>query len=651
MDRHSNKLPIEFSLLDYRPANFTIEDVNYILAALAWGSSPAVLIDPTMCRIAGRIGPLTLELLPDDPAVSRGNVPHDLIGWDIKGIIFSGTSGRNFLRFPGLRGGCCWTAAANRSGSGKPLIACSLYQYFSAPGFWYRARLAIGDFHLSGVFIPGVPVAFAGSNESVSWASFPAPADDMDLFLEKMNSDSPETYWRVDRWHKLEKTKETFRIKNASPVSRYIMYTATGPVVSEIDHGRALSLRWTGREGTGMASAFYNLNRASNEGDITKALEMLIAPCLNVVWAEVSGKSGIQFAGRVPVRAQGSDGILPMPAWTGVHDWCGFIPFGELPSETTQEAPFQIAADWRPGALDYPLFVSCYWKDIGKQQRIKELLDKNQAHSRESFQKIHNDTMSPIAKELIPSLLKSIKPLTKNRTEEEAAKILSSWNLQMDRDSAGAAVFGLIYQTIIEELFAKPLGKELYDHFVLSCNPIYERMVKKIVLQNQTRWLGEADSGKFVSDCFQKAMRTGRSMIGSDPSKWKWGDLHKVEFNHPIAVRSRFLEALYDVGPLEVSGSMDTIYFSGWSPSHPFNSFEGVTLTQTSDMTHPPQLFGTITMGISGHFFSSHYKDQISDWLAGRASKDPITRAEMDKTGFDRVLFRAIPASAVSMCR
>ncbi len=143
-----------------------------------------------MCRILGRLGKdRALALFPSDPAASAPFVVSELTGWEPKGILFFRAFSTQPHHAAALQGGCAWIAGPDKSRSGKPLMSCALYQTLTAPGFWYRARLIAGDFHLSGAFIPGAPVAIAGSNNKVSWGCVPAPGDDADLFVEKLDSD------------------------------------------------------------------------------------------------------------------------------------------------------------------------------------------------------------------------------------------------------------------------------------------------------------------------------------------------------------------------------------------------------------------------------------------------------------------------------
>ncbi|MBI4966306.1 MAG: penicillin acylase family protein [Desulfomonile tiedjei] len=647
---HAGKMPVEFSLLEYRPEAFSPDDVNAILLALAWESSVACRIDPLMTRIVGHLGKeIGTELLPTDPAAPSGVFAGYLAGWSVKGVLFSRlTEGRVLGRLPGLRGGCAWAMGPGKTRSGNPMASSTVYQSLAAPDFWYRARLVAGDFHLAGAFIAGIPVALAGTNARTSWGCVSALADDADLFIEALDPDSHRDYWRVDRWRKLEERKETYRVRGGSRVSRTIQFTETGPLVSEIDRDRAISLRWTGRDGTGLFSSFYAINRAQNGKEVAVALKALITPALNVVWCDREGNFGTQSGGRIPVRSSDSDGVLPVPAWTGVHDWSGFIPFDELPSTINPSQEFAISADGRPGGPNYPLLVSCYWNDYARHERIKELLGASNEHFRESFQAIQNDNLSPLGRSLTPAILESMngKP-QKSRLEEEALNTLASWDFQMNEDSAGAAVFGLAYKSLLDELFLKPLGEPLYEGFT-SYFALPSRAVKRIFLDNAQGWIKSARPEAILAKAFEKAAEQGKSLMASDPKKWKWGRIHKTEFRHPLTAKSRFLEALYNIGPVSLAGSDDTINLAGWSAVHPFQVVDGVSLRQIADMTEPPQVFGISPLGSSSHFFSAHYKDQTGAWRKGRSYPDPIQSLDIRKNGFNAVLFKST-TGAVSL--
>jgi penicillin G amidase len=648
---HAKKLPVEFSFLDYRPEPFSTEDIMSICLAFAWDSSPAVRIDPIMTRILGRLGKdRAMELWPTDPAAFPGVVSSDLLGWEPKGLLFPSPDALNILgRVPGFRGGCLWSCGPERSRSGKPIVCSSVYQPLSAPGFWYRAHLVAGDFCLSGAFIPGVPAALVGNNRRLAWGSISSTVDDADLFIQKLDPETTQRYWRIDRWNKIEERNERYRVRGGSSVNRVARWTETGPMVSDLHNYAALSLRWTALDGLGLVPALLRMNRAANGEEVKSALKPLVAPCMDVAWADDQGHWGIQSAGRIPIRSTYSDGIVPQPAWTGVHDWLGHVPFDELPAVTDPPTGPAIATDNRPGGERYPYFVSCYWSDADKTSRIMQVLGDNQQWRRELFEKLQSDSFSPLARDLTPILLKTLDAQTKKTgIEEEAAKLLGSWDFQMTKGSPAAAAFGLWLQTLLRDLFRNPLGDPLYEEFVGS-GPLGLRMVKKIFLQGEKEWLDGVSPEQTLTTSFQKAITRGKRLMGGDPGRWKWGGIHAVTFAHPLTLRSRFMEFLYEVGPVSVSGSADAINFAGGSSLHPFKVVEGVSLRQISDLTDPPQIFAASPMGISAHFFSTHYKDQMRAWEDGRSFYDPVQLADVGKNDLGAMFFRPSRVGRISM--
>ena len=60
-------------------------------------------------------------------------------------------------------------------------------------------------------------------------------------------------------------------------------------------------------------------------------------PIQNWVYADVDGNIGYLAAGRMPVRAKG-DGTMPVPGWTGEHEWTGYVPQAEWPRDLNPTA-------------------------------------------------------------------------------------------------------------------------------------------------------------------------------------------------------------------------------------------------------------------------------------------------------------------------
>ena len=63
-----------------------------------------------------------------------------------------------------------------------------------APAIWYLAALHGGDFNVAGMTLPGVPVVVAGHSDRVAWGYTNAMVDDVDFFVEQVDSANPDRY-------------------------------------------------------------------------------------------------------------------------------------------------------------------------------------------------------------------------------------------------------------------------------------------------------------------------------------------------------------------------------------------------------------------------------------------------------------------------
>jgi penicillin amidase len=134
-------------------------------------------------------------------------------------------------------------------------------------------------------------------------------------------------------------------------------------LVSEPVKGRAYSMRWTGAEGTGLFAALHGVNEAKTENDVKAAAKLLVAPCLRIGWAGPESRHGIVFAGLAPIRCRESDGISPMPAWTGAHDWIAAVPLETLLKQGA--ADLCVTTNEKPAAAQ-GLFLGSYWQNDGR---------------------------------------------------------------------------------------------------------------------------------------------------------------------------------------------------------------------------------------------------------------------------------------------
>ena len=94
-----------------------------------------------------------------------------------------------------------------------------------------------------------------------------------------------------------------------------------------------------------------------------------VDPCNNFLFSPMlTATIGYFCRGRIPVRSS-VNGWLPVPGWTGEHEWQGDIPFEELPkSPSTRKRATSPPPTTSPVSDDYPHYIAV---DFTPEFRVK----------------------------------------------------------------------------------------------------------------------------------------------------------------------------------------------------------------------------------------------------------------------------------------
>ncbi len=162
-----------------------------------------------------------------------------------------------------------WVVNANKSVSGKPIIANDPHLAFSAPGKWYAAVIKSKTWNAAGVTLPGVPGVVIGKGDNISWVLTNVMNDDADFYVEKL--DTSKTKYFIDgQWQNLKIIKDTIKVKDGKDQVITIKETHRGPIISDIhpfsfiynkDDKKIppISMRWSGNEFSDELLAFYKI--------------------------------------------------------------------------------------------------------------------------------------------------------------------------------------------------------------------------------------------------------------------------------------------------------------------------------------------------------------------------------------------------------
>ena len=118
--------------------------------------------------------------------------------------------------------------------------------------------------------------------------------------------------------------------------------------------------------------------------------------------------------------------------------------------------------------------------------------------------------------------------------------------------------------------------------------------------------------------------------LGDDRSKWIWGKLHTLTFEHPLG-KKKPLDRLFNIGPFPVGGSRQTINMKLYSYEKPYNAIIGASYRMIIDFSNMSVADHVLPTGESGQLGSAHYKDQLDLYLNGKYHPAWLERSDIEK--------------------
>jgi penicillin amidase len=514
-----------------------------------------------------------------------------------------------------------WVVDGAHNSSGKPLLANDPHLGFSAPGVWYLARLKTPAREIAGATVAGNPMVVIGHNDNIAWGFTTTTADIEDLFIEKLDPKDQTHYLAPEGSVAFTTRQETIAVRGGAPVTLTVRATRHGPVISDLlpsgtfDSGYviALSATFLGDDDRS-AEALWNIDRASDWSGFRDALRDFIAPPQNMVFADTSGTIGFIAAGRIPIRKSGN-GWLPVPGWSGDYDWQGFIPFDDLPQATNPASGFFVSANNKIVPDSYPYLISRDWDLPDRAERITELLTATSSQSPEASAAIQADTLSIMARRLVPLMTKVIPT---NDMAREAVQRLQQWDFHMDADKVEPLLFTAWLRAFAHLVLFARLGDAATDYWDLRPR------VMEAILTQRPDWCADPQHpdrqtcDSRLAEALDTALDQLRQAYGSEMAQWQWGRAHIAYFPNAVWERVPMLRDWLRV-KIPTPGARDTINVGPseiTDPEHPFEQRFGAGLRIITDMAAPGEARMMITPGQSGNPLSGHYADLLRRWRA-----------------------------------
>lgn len=613
--KKEGRLPVEFHLLGYEPAEWTPVD------SLTIGKYMAFDLGGHWHGQAFRFWALqhlskeqAYELFPTYPK----DAPRLLAQLQDLNVNVASSFAKAIIP-PESNGSNNWVVSGEKSASGMPILADDPHLSLATPSIWYQTHLEMKDINVSGVIFAGVPGIMLGHNEKIAWGVTNTGPDVQDLYIEKRNPDNPNEFLYNDKWEKATIVNEPIKVKGGKTIPYEVTVTRHGPVISEFAYKNkdeaVFALKWTALEPSGELKAVLNMNKATNWAEFESALEDFHTPTQNFLFASTDGTIAYKANGNIPIRKKG-DGILPVPGWTDEYEWEGYIPFDKLPKVINPKQGFISTANNKIINDDYPYHISHIWAQPYRQMRIQEFLQEKDKLTVADLQALQMDQKNLHAREFVPVFLKELDKVNVSDVEKQGIKELTNWDFYDSKDQAAPLIFHLWMKEISNTLFSKEIPKDVMELFE-GKQQVIDELIRKQMNGEKSVWFSKHGGfTEVLHMSYSKVMKKLEKQYGRDVTKWKWGVYHQLSFIHPVSKSSDVLAFFFNrEKPVPIGGSNITVQAASYGDDGIVN--HGASwrfVIDTKDMSNGYHIVGP---GQSGHFKSDWYHDQIEDWVNG----------------------------------
>ncbi|MAE09159.1 MAG: penicillin acylase family protein [Bacteroidetes bacterium] len=627
-------LPIEFTLLNFKPELFKPVDVYTVLGYMSLSFTSALSQEPIVTRILENLGQ---DYLIDFGLDSISNVQHYLDTTSqtkhLGNLSSEIQKTFNTLPVPVWYGSNNWVLSGIRSKSGKVLLANDTHIRFSQPAVWYEAYIEYPGFSMAGYYLAGVPFAITGHNDRFAWGTTIFPFDNMDLYREKQNPDNPNQIWVNDHWENYNTVINKITVKGGNDVAFEIRSTRHGPILNGVYNNIAkydeppISMWWAlNKMESAVLEGLYKINNASDMQEFEKAMEYIDLIGMNMIYGDNENNIALWAAGKIPIRPEHVNSKIILDGASGNDEILGYYSFDKNPRIINPEDGFITTSNDEHERVDGILYPGYYSPGI-RANRIKRLINSRDKWDIEGLSSIQLDNTSEkdtMLAALILSEANTKKVSSIGPTYALAINQLHSWDGKTDVNSIGATIFSNLVYFIMYNTLGDELNEQDFNSFI---NSFLVRSRMSALFSNENSiWFDNKttlNTKELRSDIFtlslEETISSLSAQLGDDVSTWKWGKVHTLTHIHPIGYEEP-LDRIFNIGPFAKSGGNDVIDKEGYryNKAGVYPVVDGPAMRLLIDFADTDHAWSIIPTGQSGNVMSQHYSDQAHMFNNGK---------------------------------
>ncbi|MFP8488711.1 penicillin acylase family protein [Gracilimonas sp. Q87] len=646
IDNNSNRLPVEFSLAEIDPLEWTPVRSLAVSRLMGWELNMGWWSEVTYQYLKENLPARQFDQLqlrfPDEAPTSLDDSESMGYSSALMPLLKQEMYKRRLLEMEGTHvGSNAWVVDGSLTESGYPLLAGDPHLGLDMPGKWYEVHLNLSGRNVSGATLAGVPAVIIGQNDHMAWSFTSIMSDDTDFYLEQQDPKDRGRYV-VDSlsngeiaFESFERVREIIKVKDGDDRSLEIRYTQHGPVISdiypvpELTEDKIISMRWTGFELTNEMKTLYNINWAENFQQFKDALPTFGVPGLNFMYGDTEGNIAMYSVAKLPIRS--GDPITLRRGWDPDQNWQGFIPFDQLPRVINPEDGWIANANNKLTTDSYPFYIATFWEPPSRIERIEQTLLNNDSFTYKEFESLQNDSYSNFAAKLTPLILEILR-------DQEAYNFdlpisyLENWNFEYSMSSTAASIFDVFFLNFTKNSLQDDFGNEAYENFIHH-ETIPVRTMTSLIETESSLFdninTGEVETKEdIVVKSMQDAVLFLSDSLGSEPYEWRWEQLHTITFEPPLFAQAAdapgastalklIVNNVLSKGPYEVESHGMSVNNGQYHWDQPFEMVLGPSIRRISDLSDVSRSKSVLPTGQSGNPLSKHFGDQTDRWLNG----------------------------------
>jgi penicillin amidase len=503
-----------------------------------------------------------------------------------------------------------WAAGAQRTATGRALLANDPHLVRRIPGIWHLADIGAPGEHVAGAAIAGVPGIILGHNEHLAWGSTNADAVSARLYSETFEHNDGLRYRAGGKWISAAVRRETFNVRFTAPRKHDYLATRHGFVLEGSGVARH-AVQWgPSSDPRSSIGAFLALDRAGSIEAGLSALAGYPGPTQNFALAQTDGRAAYSIAGAIPDDPSWGlsvvSGALPATPLTDV-------PFAQLPHVAPSRNALAISSNNLAYGAGYKYRLGAYfsapYRAAETTRRLLALPKIDVARS----QAIQADTASFAEAEFARLCAAALRKSGANRDADiaPAYAALASFDGHFDPASRGATVIQRVRFVATRDLIASHLSAAAAAAY-LRDGPAFVTLMR--ALRERPRgWFVNDDADAFL---VAEVRLTVTLFGGRDAVTTPYGTAYAVVAQHPFAT---FNWHFWDAPSFPGSGGSYAPAVQAIALGQSFRAVWDVGAWDAGGIDLP--------LGESGEPGSPHYTDAAAAWLRHDLTPLPFSDA------------------------